>query len=186
MIQNLWQEKLKLNYNQDIFDIIQFGSSVIENNKPNDIDIAIIFKSISLKEQLDQAQLIKMQLQKISNLPIHIKSFDIYSFFDESNFTKENILFYGKSLISKDYFSKKLGLNPKIQIYYSLKNMKKKEKIKFNYMLNGKNGKYGLLKKYGGNLLSPGLIEIFPQYENIFIESIKKLTNNFKIKKVLY
>ena len=53
-------------------------------------------------------------------------------------------------------------------------------------MLKGKKGNYGLLKKYGGSLINPGLIEIFPEYENIFIESIKKLTPNFKIKKILF
>jgi len=185
-MQNLWQKKPELTYNQNIFDIVQFGSSILENTKPNDIDIAVIYINLSIKDQLDNSQLIKNQLQKFSDLPIHIKSFDLYSFFDESNFARENILFYGKSLISGDYFAKKLGLNPRIQIFYSLRHLKKKEKVKFNYMLRGKKGEYGLLKKYGGSLLNPGLIEIYPEYENIFIESIKNISNKFDIKKVLY
>ena len=131
-------------------------------------------------------RVIKEQLQKNSEIPVHIKPFDLYSFFDESNFAKESIIIYGKSIISNDYFAKNLGFTPKIQISYSLKNLRKKDKIKFHYMLKGKKGNYGLLKKYGGSLINPGLIEIFPEYENIFIESIKKLTPNFKIKKILF
>lgn len=186
MTQKLWQEKLKLTYSKDVFDIVQFGSSVAEGKKPSDIDITVIFYKIPLKEQLEQTQEIKRQLQKISELPIHVKSFDLYSFFDESNFARENILFYGKSLLSGNYFSKKLGFSPKLQIFYSLKKLKKKDKIKFNYMLSGKGGKYGLLKQYGGRLVSPGLIEIGPEYEIIFIEAIKNITPEFKVKKILY
>ncbi|MBS3163273.1 hypothetical protein J4427_01135 [Candidatus Woesearchaeota archaeon] len=186
MMHYLWQKKPKLNYSSDVFDIVQFGSSVMENSNPSDIDITVIFNKIPLKEQLEQSQSIKNQLQKFSDIPIHVKSYDLYSFFDESNFAKENILFYGKSIISGDYFSKKFGLNSKIQVYYSLINLKKKDKIRFNYMLNGKKGNYGLIKKYGGNLLKPGLIEIYPEHENVFIESIKKITDKFEIRRILY
>lgn len=185
MTQKLWQEKLKLSYSADVFDIVQFGSSVIEGKTPRDLDVAVIFQKIPLKEQLNQAQEIKKQLQKISKLPVHISSFDLYSLFDISNFAKENILFYGKSIISKNYFVKKFGLNPKTQIFYSLKNLKKKDKIRFNYMLNGRKGKYGLLRKYGGELLKPGLIEIFPEYKELFVESLKKITSNIKIVNIL-
>lgn len=186
MMQKLWLKKLKLNYSKDVFDIVQFGSSVMENSSPNDIDIAVIFQKIPLKNQLSQAQEIKKQLQKESNIPVHIKSFDLYSFFDEANFAKEGILFYGKSLIFKDYFAKRLGFSPKIQISYSLEKLEKKDKVRFHYMLKGKKEEYGLLKKYGGGLLKPGLIEIYPEHENMFITSIKKIISNFKSRKILY
>ena len=62
MTQKLWQKKLKLNYSKDVFDIVQFGSSVIEGEAPNDIDIAVIFNKIPLKDQLNQAQKIKIQI----------------------------------------------------------------------------------------------------------------------------
>lgn len=186
MTQKLWQKKFKLNYSKDVIDIVQFGSSVMEDSKPNDIDIAVIFEKISLKEQLLQAQNIKKQLQKYTELPVHIKSFDLYSFYNPANFARENILYYGKSLISKDYFAIKLGLKPRIQIFYSLNNLEKKGKVKFHYMLKGKKNKSGLLNKYGGSLLKPGLIEIYPEYEHVFIASIKKLISKYTLKKILY
>ncbi len=185
MMQKLWQKKLKLNYSRDVFDIIQFGSSVIEGKEPNDLDIAVIFQKIPLKEQLKQAQEIKKQLQKITKIPVHINAFDLYTLFDKSNFAKENILFYGKSIILKDYFVKRFGLNPKIQIFYSLRHLEKKEKVRFNYLLNGKKGNYGLLKKHNGRLLKPGLIEIPPEYEKIFRDSIIKISKDFECVKVL-
>ena len=184
MTLRLWLKKFKLSYSGDVLDIVQFGSSVMEESKSNDVDIAVIFQKIPLSEQLNHAQDIKKQLQKISELPIHIKSFDMYNLFDSSNFAKENILSCGISLISKDFFSKRLGFASKIQISYSLKDLKKKDKIRFNYMLNGKKGKYGLLKKYGGELIRPGLIEVNPLFENIFADAIKKITSKFKAERV--
>jgi hypothetical protein len=164
---------------------VQFGSSIMEEATPNDIDIAVIFQKTPLKEQLNQTQQIKNQLRKETNLPIHVNAFDLYSFFHEGNFTKDNILFYGKSIISKDYFSKIFGLTPRIQINYELKGLKKKDKVRLHYALRGKKGNYGLLKKYGGSLLNPGLIEVHPEHENIFTEAIKKITSKIKTKKIL-
>ena len=185
MMPKPWQKKPKLNYSKDVLDIIQFGSSLIEGKTPNDLDIAIIFNKIPLKEQLNQAQKIKTDLKKIINIPVHIKSFDLYSLFDKANFAKENILLYGRSLVSGDYFSNIFGFEPKVLIKYSLKELKKKDKVRFNYLLNGKGGKYGLLKKYGGKLLNPGLIEVAPEFEEIFINSMKKISSKIESIKIL-
>ena len=183
-MQNLWQKKLKLKYSKDVFDIVQFGSSLFENSKLNDVDIGVIFNKIPIKEQLIQAQSIKEQLEEFSEIPIHISSFDLYSFFDDGNFAKEGILFYGKSLISGEYFSKRFGLISRVQIYYSLEKLKKKDKVRFNYMLNGKAGNYGLLRKYNGKLLKPGLISVEPICEKVFADSVGKLIKSFEIKKI--
>ena len=180
----LWLKKPKLNYSESVVDIVQYGSSVIGGNQPNDIDIAVIFKKIPVKNQLNESQEIKKQLAGISPLPIHIKSFDFYSLFDKSNFAQEGILFYGRSLLNQDYFSKSFGLVPKLQIFYSLDNLEKKDKIRFNYMLSGKGGKYGMLKKHEGKLVKPGMIEIKPEYEEIFNDSIKEHISTFTIRKV--
>ena len=185
MMQKLWLKKPILNYSKDVFDIVQFGSSVEEGKTPNDLDISIIFNKIPLKEQLDQAQEIKKQLEKLVEIPVHINSFDLYSLFDSSNFAKESILFSGKSIIHGDDFAKRFGFSPKIQIYYSLKKMKKKDKVRFNYMLSGKGGEYGLLREHKGELLKPGLIEINPEFKNIFINSIKEYKVDFKVKSVM-
>jgi|SRR3989344_7115060 len=183
MMQNLWQQKLGLKYSSDILDIIQFGSSIKSEN-PNDLDIAVIYNKMSVKEQLLESQKIKKQIQEKTKLSVHIHSFDLYSLFDESNFSKEGILFEGKSLISGDSFALHLGLLPKIQISYSLIELPKKDKIRFNYLLSGKGGEYSLLKKYGGKLIKPGLIEINPEDEQVFIKKMKQITDKITITKI--
>ncbi len=181
----LWQKKLELHYSKVVIDIVQFGSTTKEGENPNDIDIAVLFKSIPLKQQLEEAQLIKKQLEKESNLPIHINAFTMESLFDESNFAKENIIISGMSLLLQKPFSYRLGLLPRIQVGYSLRGLEKKDKIRCNYLLNGKGGKYGLLREYKGLLIKPGLIEIPPSVENIFVEALKKITPALKIRKIL-
>ena len=185
MTHKLWLKKPILSYSGDVFDIVQFGSTVVEESTPNDLDIAVIFNKIPLKDQLDQSQEMKRQIQALSDLPIHIISFDLYRFFESSNFSRENILWCGKSLITGASFSEKFGLVPTIQVYYSLKGLDKKGKVRFHYMLNGKHGEYGLLRKYNGSLLKPGLIEILPEHEQVFVESIKKFEIPFHLKKIL-
>ncbi len=184
MTYRLWLKKLKLNYSKDIIDIVQFGSSVILGVIPKDVDIAVIFQKIPLKEQLNQAQEIKKQFQEQVDLPIHISSFDFYSLLDKGNFAKEDLFFYGKSIITGGYFAKKFNLNPQLQISYNLFKLKKKDKVRFNYLLNGKKGNYGLLRAHDGKLLNPGLIEIPPECEKIFIDRIRDIIQDFKMKRV--
>jgi len=184
MIHKYWSKKLKLNYSKDVLDIVLFGSSVMKNRDPSDIDVAVIFKKIPLKEQVNQAYEIKKQLQ--TTTPIHVTQYDLYSLFDPVNFAREGILLYGKSLITNDYFAKRFGLNPRTQISYSLEKLEKKDKVRFHYMLKGKKGRHGLLKRYGGSLLNPGLIEVYPEHEEIFVKSIKNLISDFKIKRILF
>lgn len=184
MTLKLWQKKLKLNYNKDVIDIVQFGSSLIENKNPRDMDIAVIFKKIPLKEQLEERQKIKNQIQKHTELPVHIESFDFYSLFELGNFARQGILFYGKSIIDKNYFSEKFGIVPKLMISYVLKDLKKKDKVRFNYLLNGKKGNYGLLRKYGGKIINPGLIETYPENEEIFVAKMKEITGKISVEKV--
>lgn len=184
-MQKRLQKKQKLNYSAEVMDIVLFGSAVFEDSNANDLDIAVIFKSGKLKQQLEEAQKIKKQLVKKYTLPIHIQSYNLYSLFDKGNFARESILFSGKSLIYGKYFVEIFGLVPKVQISYSLKKLEKKDKVRFNYILNGKKKEYGLLRKYGGKLLGPGLIEINPEYEMVFVSAMKSITSDIKIKRVL-
>ena len=185
-MQSKLPKNLILNYSDNVIDMVQFGSSVQAKKEPSDIDIAVIYKKIPVKHQLEESQKIKRQLENYFSIPIHIKSYDLYSLFEEGNFAKSSILFYGISLIFKRQFSNLFGIVPKLQISYILKNLKKKDKVRFNYLLNGRNKAYGLLREYKGKLLNPGLIEINPENEELFEKEMKKITNNIKINKIYH
>lgn len=181
----LWQKNLELKFSNSVIDIVQYGSSIIEGSKPNDIDICVFYiPNIKLEKQLEESQKIKVQIKKIIDLPIDIKSFTLNGFFESSNFAKESILLYGVSLVTKNQFVDSLGLKSRIQIKYNLSKLEKKDKIRLNYYFSGKK-KNGFLDKIGGKIISPGLIEILPEYENIILDKIKEFTKDFEIKKIL-
>jgi hypothetical protein len=184
MTQKLWLKKLKLNYSSNVIDIVQFGSSIFEDSDPNDIDMGIIFKKIPIRTQLEESQKIKNQLEKKLKLKFDVKPYDFYSLLHKSNFAREGILFYGKSILSGKEFAKQFGLTPKIRIKYDLSNLKKKEKVKFNYTLSGKQKSYGLLRKYNGRLVSPKIVEINPEHEKIFMKKLLSITKKLEIEKI--
>ena len=185
-MQKLWQQKLKLNYTKDVIDIVQFGSSVIEEKEYRDVDIVVIFQNIPFKEQLDQAYEIKKQITNFidKSKEVHISQFDFYSLFDTGNFAREGILVYGKSLLTGKDFALRFGLRPVLQILYNLEKFEKKDKVRFHYLLRGKGGKYGLLREYGGKLVKPGMIEISPEFEDVFVKAISEIIGDFEVRKV--
>jgi len=183
MTQNLWRKKLKLIYPKEAIDIVLFGSAVFDFGNSRDLDVAVIFEKIPLKKQLDYSQKIKNQLKKKFDKEVHINSFDYYSLFKSGNFAREGILFYGKSLISGKNFAERFGLKPVLRIRYKLEKLEKKEKVKFNYLLSGRGGKYGLFKKYSGKILAPGIIEISPEHEKVFLEKMKAISKNISVEK---
>ena len=174
-------EKQGLDYSDKVIDIIQYGSSVMESVEPNDIDIAVIYRSgTSLKEQLEESQKIKGQLRDRKELDV--KSFTIESLFEPSNFAREGIMLYGVSILNKRYFARLFGLDPKIHVKYNLSQLEKKDKVRLNYFLSGKREREGILKKSKGKILSPGLIEIPPEYEKVIVERLKTITDNVDVK----
>ncbi|MFW5847210.1 MAG: hypothetical protein ACOCUU_03580 [Nanoarchaeota archaeon] len=44
--------------------------------------------------------------------------------------------------------------------------------------MNGKKSSYGLLRKYGGKIVALGIFEIKAEYEEIFLERMKKITSD--------
>lgn len=163
----LWQKNLPLHLDSAVLAVVQFGSTVIEGVTPNDVDIAILFKEVPLKQQLDIAQDIKQQLEKNVELPIHVKAFTYETLFDSSNFARIAIMSCGMDLLTKKPFAQRFGLKAQMQFAYSLQTLTKTEKVRIHYQLRGKKGDYGLLKKIGGVLVKPGLVRVPPNTEPI-------------------
>ena len=126
----------------------------------------------------------KKQIEKLTSFPVQVESFDLESFFQEGNFARQGIMFHGKSILNGKYFAEKFGMVPKLRVSYVLKNLEKKDKVRFNYLLSGKQGNYGLLKRYGGKLIYPGVIETSSDNEKVFVEKMKKITDKINVEKI--
>jgi predicted nucleotidyltransferase len=167
--------------NIKIFDIILYGSSVKGWLEPHDIDILVIFREGSLKERLGKIQDIK---KKLNNKKLDIKGILLEELFKEEFFARSGVIAEGISLFTGDKISRKIGYEGYCLFVYSLKDKKHSEKVKFNYLLSGRNSK-GIIKELNGVSLGPGVVKIPIKNSNEFKDILKKHEIKFEKKVIL-
>jgi predicted nucleotidyltransferase len=156
--------------NKNIFDIVVYGSSVKGKNKPRDIDLAVIFRTGQLEERLNQVQKIKRKINDEKN--IDIKAILLEDLFKQEFFARAGIFLEGISLFDGKKFANKIDFNSSVLFVYALKDKTHTEKVKFNYLLKGRNAK-GILEFMQGKHISPGVAEI-PYEQSLEFEDILK------------
>lgn len=114
-----------------VLQVILFGSVATgEDKEGSDIDIAIVFRG-------DRYEIMR-QINKFKSDKIQTTFVDINGLAKETELvgaiTGEGILLYGKPIMIT---SKKLGLNERMLISYSLSSLKQTEKVKLNRALYG-------------------------------------------------
>ncbi len=158
---------------KEVHDIVVFGSVVRGKEKPQDIDIIVIFKKVVNKEIEYQ---IKKEIEKqYENVSIISKTEN--TLFDSSFDARESILFEGKSLITGTAIGEKYGYVPIGIFKYQFKNWNKLQKTKYYHALNGRDGKKGIAQKLGCVKLSDGII--FVQLNNI--EKFRSFLDSWKL-----
>lgn len=166
---------------KSIFDIVIYGSAARGKYAPRDVDIAVIFRSGSLKERLSKVQKIKQKI-KIKNADIKALLWE--ELFQEEFFARAGIFLEGISIFSGQPFAQRIGFTGGILFVYNLKNKTHTEKVKFNYILSGRNSP-GIVAKLKGKPLSPGTVQI-PLQNSFEFEQILVLHHiNFTKKAVL-
>lgn len=158
-IKNKLKDYLKDN---EIYDIILFGSSIKGKIDPSDIDIAIITdKKLNLNIEGFHISLLKPE-----DFFIHPSSL-INTLFKEGYSIKKN-----KS------FSEVYNFLNRILFVYELKELNMSSKVKIVNLLRGNKKEIGLVKEKGGEWLANQVFTIPVEEENIF----QKLFQNYKIK----
>jgi|SRR3989344_97293 len=165
---------LKNKNDKTIFDILVYGSSVKGKDKPNDLDILVIFRRGNLKERLLKIQEIKNDFKSI-NKKIDIKGILLEELFDANFFGRSGVFIEGISLIDEKKFSEKINFSGFSLFVYSLKEKSHTEKVKFNYILSGRNSK-GIIELFNGLHIAPGVIQI-PIVKSLEFEEILKKNN---------
>ena len=165
-----------------IFDIIIYGSSVKSKIKPGDIDILIIFREGTLKERLAKIQTIKKKIKQEKKLDM--KGILLEELFQEQFFARTGIFHEGISLFNLKPFSQKIGFKGFVLYNYALKNKTHTEKVKFNYVLSGRND-IGMVKLLEGKHLAPGIIQIPTKNSLEFEQILEKHNINYSKKNIL-
>ncbi len=141
----------------DILDIVLFGSSVRGKQKPNDLDILILFKE---KENLDISYELKKELEFLE-IPLQIISKTYFSLRDNNFKAKEAYLSEGISLIKKQPIAESLGYSNFILFKYQLMDFNQSKRMQFQYALYGRDKRSGIIQRLkltkfaDGAILSP-------------------------------
>ena len=166
-----------------IFDIVIYESAPRIDSKPNDIDIAEIFLEGNLRDRLDKIQDIKSSIKKL-DYKIDIKQMLLKELFSTEFLARTGIILEGESVFSKKKFSEKLGMRAFTLFCYNLENLNHTQKVKFNYILSGRNSE-GMLKRTDAIRISSGVVKIPIARKNTFAMILKENKVPYSEKNIL-
>ncbi len=132
-----------IKHEPEIIDIILFGSAEKGKEKPNDVDVLLVFKK---KKNLALTQELKKIISLKISLPLGITSKTYEELFQPSYLARESLLTEGFSLINKISFAEGLGYKSSVLFIYQLKGKTPSERMRFYYSLYGRKTQ-GMLKK---------------------------------------
>lgn len=185
MLKNLKKILESENIDKSIFDIIIYGSAVKGKYDARDIDILVIFLEGSLRERLDKLQEIKGRIKSSLDISgLDIKQILLKELFSPEFFAKKGIFLEGISVFRGKSFSELLGFKAFALFWYDLKGMTHGQKVKFNYLLAGRNTK-GLIEEYNGERLVSGALKIPIKNSLIFEDILEKNKINYHKKNIL-
>lgn len=152
----------------NIWDIVVYGSYVRGKSKAKEIDIAVILdKIIPVKRKWDLNQELKKKID-LKDKTLDIKTLDLKDLINPGNLNREAILAEGYSLIKKDYIAERFGFKAIAQVEYSLNKLTPAKQKMFYYTLQGRKKGTGILSRLGGRIISKGILEVpTKEYEEI-------------------
>ncbi|MFH0701368.1 MAG: nucleotidyltransferase domain-containing protein [Candidatus Woesearchaeota archaeon] len=142
-LKNNWKNRWK----EELIDILIFGSAVKGKLAPHDIDICLIFKD---KPNLKLVR----EVESLLGEKYHINFLNAENFFQEVHSLSKTIFFEGASILTGKKLSEAYGLMPKLLYAYDLSPEAPSKKVRFVYLLRGRNGSEGLVKKFSGEFVS--------------------------------
>lgn len=138
-------------HRKDILDIVLFGSAVKGKDKPEDVDILLLFRE---KEDLDIAYELRKSLERFG-VQVTTKTYE--NLFSTNFKARGAFLSDGYSLIKKQFIANRLGYSSAFLLKYNLHNFSQSKRMQLQYALYGRNKKSGIvkelkLKKFSNNV----------------------------------
>lgn len=169
MLEN-WPKKWDSHWikENNIWDIVVYGSYIRGKTKAKEIDIAVILdKTIPIKKKWALNQELKRKIS-LKDKNLDIKTLDFKDLINPGNLNREAVLAEGYSLIKKDYLAERFGFKAMAQVEYSLNKLTPAKQKMFYYTLQGRKKGTGMLSRLGGRIISKGVLEVPTQeYEEI-------------------
>jgi len=144
VLKKKWTEEWK----KEVVDIFLFGSAIKGKDNPNDIDICLIFRDKLNLDIIKKAGLILGE-------EFHLSSLTANNFFTEIHSLSKTIMFEGRSIITGKSFTENFGLSGFLLYSYNLSPEAPSKKVRFVYLLRGRGESAGMVKRWGGEFISP-------------------------------
>lgn len=163
---------------EDIIDVVLFGSSVKEKLRPNDVDLAVIFRGAVKRETISRFQ---------ANLGenYHISALSADQFFTKPHSLAKTLFFEGVSIITGKKISDNFSLDAHILYTYDLTKEKASKKVRFVYLMKGRSVEKGIIKEFNGKYLAPSSFIIPIEKDEEMLKILKDWDIKFFRKKLM-
>ena len=154
----------------NLLDIILFGSVVRGKDEPRDIDFIFLY---AFKEDKEYSYELKKKFEK-AGFKAHILGMNYSGLLEPSFLAREGVLLEGYSFRNKQFLSSAFGFSSFVLFRYTLKGMNNSKRMKFYYSLYGRRSVIGVLETFRSYKFSDNLIvSPIEQADNIkgFFES---------------
>ncbi|MBU0627700.1 MAG: nucleotidyltransferase domain-containing protein [Nanoarchaeota archaeon] len=165
-------------FSDEIVDVIIFGSAVKDKISPNDIDIAVIFRTDIKREILSN-------FQKELGERYHISSLLIDQFFNKPHSLAKTLLLEGISLVTGKRLSDNFDLTSSVLYTYDISKEKPSKKVRWVYLLKGRGENEGIVHKFKGTYISNSSFIMPIEKDEEMIELFKQWDIKFYRKKLL-
>jgi|SRR3989344_4727768 len=165
------KKECKKYLNKNIVDILLFGSMARGKYDVKDIDICVIFRE---KQDVSLINALSNILEN-KGINAHISMLVIDEFFTRPHSLIRTLLKEGKSLLTNKDLSENLGLEINALYIYNLTSLKKSDRVKFTYLIRGRNDE-GFVRKNKGYFLAPSCF-VIPIAHDHEIKQILELWN---------
>jgi len=172
----LKNELKKFIFGKEIDDILVFGSVIKGKEKPNDVDVLVIFENkINKEEEYGIRKIIEKYYSKAS-IVSKTKKTVLEASFD----ARESILFEAISLLTGKNLARGYGFTSFGMFKYDFSKWNKLQKTKFYYALNGRGSGEGIFQKLSCIKLSDQIILVSLDKIELFREFLDNWELDYK------
>ena len=139
---------------ENVLDVILFGSVVRGKDEPNDIDILVVYASNVNTEKNYE---LRKNLEK-ERLKAHVVGESYDKLFSSEFLSREGILIEGYSLKNNEFMSSAFGFSSMVFFRYYLKGKSNSDRMRFYYGLYGRGNGGGVLESFGAIKFSDGVV----------------------------
>lgn len=137
---------------EEVFDVVLYGSTVLGKEKPNDLDLMILTKTKlpTLKLRNLILELKRTLSEILPRAKLDIRGMSLEELFDPNNLASLGIIIEGVSLTRNKPMAELMNGKAYTLFRFTLEGLPRKDRVRFQYALKGRDMKSGLLKELNG------------------------------------